>query len=271
MGLDLLELTRGYEHLVVPQGLGVSTLAALALVARGRHLLQRAYATADVGDATGAAILIRGITESVFTLGWLNADPELAEMVWMLDEIRARLSQHEEVANAQRRERRRSRRRGEQVTALAPGESLGLLTRANVRELRQTRERVRSRAQQLPHYSARLEKLKVQQVTRMPSFAERAEVAGLRDIYSLTYRFDSNSAAHPNPLALEQFLEAREDGIVIHASPRGPRPDPYVVGGVLLLALVDLAGERVDQQELDPHLEDIRTRLQALPQLANVR
>jgi hypothetical protein len=41
-------------------------------------------------------------------------------------------------------------------------------------------------------------------------------------IYSLTYRFDSNSAAHPNPLALEQFLEPRNGDIVIRDTPRGP-------------------------------------------------
>jgi hypothetical protein len=99
----------------------------------------------------------------------------------------------------------------------------------------------------------------------MPSFQTRAEVGGGGDIYSLTYRFDSNSAAHPNPLALEQFLEERAEGILIRATPKGPRPDPYVVGAVLLAALLDLAGERVDHQELEPGLAQIRARLQALP------
>jgi Family of unknown function (DUF5677) len=121
----------------------------LALVARARHLLKRAYELADSGDATAAAILMRGITESVFTLAWLNEDPELAEIVWMLDEIRNRLLQHEEVAKAERRQRRRARRRGERVRTLAPGESLGRLTRAQVRELRRLREQQRARVRRL--------------------------------------------------------------------------------------------------------------------------
>jgi len=53
----------------------------------------------------------------------------------------------------------------------------------------------RARAQQLPRYRARLKRLKVNQLTRMPPFEARAEVGGAEMIYSLTYRFDSNSAA----------------------------------------------------------------------------
>lgn len=264
-GLDLLELTRGYEELDVPHGLGTTNLAVLALVARARHLLTRAYDVADGGDATSAAILMRGITESVFTLAWLNRDPELAGIVWMLDEIRSRLSQHDEVSAAERRQRRRARRRGEAVRALAAGQSLGLLTRASVRDLRRLREQVRRRAQRLPRYKSRLEKLKVKQLTRMPTFQARAEVGGASDIYSLTYRFDSNSAAHPNPLALEQFLEERPDGVRIRATPKGARPDPYVIGAVLLMALVELAGEQVDHTELASGLAQLSARLLALP------
>lgn len=98
----------------------------------------------------------------------------------------------------------------------------------------------------------------------MPGFQERAAVGGGSDIYSLTYRFDSNSAAHPNPLAVEQFLEQRADGIEVLATPNGPRPDPYVVGAILLAALVELAGERVDHQELEPGLNEIRTQIEGL-------
>lgn len=264
-GLDLLELTRGYENLVVPRGLGPTPLAVLALVARARHLLRQAYLLADAGDSMSASILMRGITESVLTLAWLNKDPELASLVWMLDEIRTRLNQHEDVARLVRNERQRARRRGEPVAPLAPGQSHGVLTRPNVGVLRQLQERTRSAARRLPRYKARLETLKVKQVTRMPGFDERAQVAGAAMIYALTYRFDSNSAAHPNPLALDQFLEPRNGDVLIRATPKGPRPDPYAVGAVLLIALVDLGGEQVDHSQLEPGLAQIRDRLQALP------
>jgi Family of unknown function (DUF5677) len=264
-GLKLLELTRGYENLRVPRELGVTDMAVLALVARARHLLRRAYDVADRGDAMAAAILMRGITESVFTLAWLNVDPELAGIVWMLDEIRTRLNQHEEVARLERNRRRRARRHGEAVIPLEPGQSHGTLSRAYVRELRHRRDRIRARARGLPRYHARLKRLKVRQLARMPSFDGRAEVGGADMIYSLTYRFDSNSAAHPNPLALEQFLDRHNGDVLIRATPKGPRPDPYFVGAVLLLAVVDLAGERVDHRALAPGLAEIRRRLQEVP------
>lgn len=197
-----------------------------------------------------AAILMRAITESVFTLAWVNKDPELAGIVWMLDEIRARLNQHKEIARLERNARRRARRRGEIVPPLQPGQSNGLLTRASVRALKRKRDETRRRAQRLPRYRARLKRLKVDQLTRMPPFEARAEVGGAEMIYSLTYRFDSNSAAHPSPLALEQFLEPRNGDILIRATPRGQRPDPYAVGSALFLAVVELAGERVDHTAL---------------------
>lgn len=99
----------------------------------------------------------------------------------------------------------------------------------------------------------------------MPPFEKRADVGGAEMIYSLAYRFDSNSAAHPNPLALEQFLEPRNGEILIRATPRGPRPDPYAVGAALFLAVVDLAGERVDHAELAAELGRISRELHALP------
>jgi Family of unknown function (DUF5677) len=265
LGRELLDVTRGYENLVVPRGLGPTDTATLALVARARHLLQRAYEVADAGDDLAAAILMRSITESVFTLAWVNKDPELAGIVWMLDEIRTRLNQHKEVARLERNALRRARRRGEAVAALPAGQSHGLLTRTKVRELRRLRDETRARAQRLPRYRARLNKLKVDQLARMPSFEKRADVGDAEMIYSLTYRFDSNSAAHPNPLALEQFLEGRNADIVIRATPSGARPDPYVVGAVLLLALVELAGERVDHSAMASELARISAELQQLP------
>jgi hypothetical protein len=81
LGLELLKVTRGYQNLVVPRGLGPTDTATLALVARARRLLQRAYEVADAGDNFDAAILMRSITESLLTLAWVNKDPELAGIV----------------------------------------------------------------------------------------------------------------------------------------------------------------------------------------------
>lgn len=78
----------------------------------------------------------------------------------MLDEVRTRLNHHEEVAILERASRRRARRRGEAVSSLAPGQSFGLLTRANVRELRRVLDQTTARAKRLPGYRARLRALK---------------------------------------------------------------------------------------------------------------
>lgn len=42
LGHELVDVTRGYEGLVVPHGLGPTDTAVLGVVARARHLLQRA-------------------------------------------------------------------------------------------------------------------------------------------------------------------------------------------------------------------------------------
>jgi hypothetical protein len=266
-GERLLELTRGYENLVVPRGLGVAPLAVLGIVARARALLRVAERLADSGDAAAAALPVRAITESVLTLGWFDKDPELAEAVWMLDELRTRLSHHKEVANEERRQRARARRRGEPVLVLPSGASLGLLTRAKVREYRRLEREQRQRVQKLPRLARRKKRLRVTRISKMPSFADRAKVAGMPWVYSFAYRFDSNAAAHPTPLTIEQFLEERPEGILIRSSAGGPRPDPYYVAAQLMWALLELAGRHVDQTELAPGLEEVRAELERLRQL----
>lgn len=264
VGERLLELSHGYENLVVEPGRGVRTLAVLGIVARARNLLRVANLLAGTGDAAMAALPIRAITESVLTLGWFDRDTELAEAVWMLDEIRSRLSHHKEVADEERRQRRRARRRGAHVTPLAPGESLGLLTRAKVRELGRLEREQRMRVQALPQLARRKRRLRITRISRMPSFADRAKVAEMPWVYSFAYRSDSNTAAHPTPLTIEQFLEERPEGIVILPSATGPRPDPYYVAAVLMSALLDIAGRHLDHSAIEPGLAAVHEELQRL-------
>lgn len=263
----LLELTRGYENLVVPPGLGVANLAVLTLVARARNLLRVTHYLADTGDAAAAALPVRAITESVLTLGWFDRDPELAETVWMLDELRTRLSHHEEVAKEERRQRARARHAAEPVEALAPGQSLGLLPRAKVREYRRLQAEQRARVQALPRLARRKKRLCVERIAKMPGFRERAKVAGMPWVYSFAYRFDSNAAAHPTPLTLEQFLEVTPEGIRILPTASGARADPYYVVATLMSALLELAGRRVDQTELEPGLAEVRAEIERLRDL----
>jgi hypothetical protein len=251
--------------MLVPAGLGPSTLGSLALSARGRHLLKGAFERADDGDTILAAMAVRAMAETALTLAWLNVDPELAELVWSLDEVRTRLSQHREVAALERKERRRARRRGDHVPPLAPGGSLGILTRTSVRNLRRLERETQGRVKALPRRARRLARLKVSNNLRVPPLRQRASVAKADMLYSLSYRFDSNFATHPTSLAAEQFLERHGEDILIRATPHGPAVDPYAAGAILLLALIDLAGERVDQTALAPELDVIRATVNGLP------
>jgi Family of unknown function (DUF5677) len=257
IGNRLLYLTRAYEGVVLEPDQGVFMLAVAALVARARHLLRSIYVAADRGDALAAAILTRALTESVLLLAWLNKDPEVGELVWMLDDIRTGLSHHKEVAEEERRQRSRQRRAGEPVEPVPQGRSLGLLGRADVRQRRKIKAETTARLERLPDHATRLSRMRVTRVDRIPSFAERAQVVDAPWIYSLAYRFDSNAAAHPTPLALSRFLEQRPEGIEIRSAAGGAFSDPYLVSARLFGAVLDLASERVDQGVLvDDGVED---------------
>jgi hypothetical protein len=204
-----------------------------------------------------AAIIVRALNESLLTLAWLDPDPELAELVWMLDEIRTRLSHHKEVAAEERRQRARARRRREPVRALAPGEILGLFDRASLRRFKQHEADTRARIDALPRKARRLKKLQVKRVSEMPSFKARAAVAGMPWAYSLAYRFDSNAAAHPSPLAVERFLEAQGDRVRILPTPEGTVADPYYVAARLFSVIVQVAGRSVDHTAFEDDVEAI--------------
>ena len=261
---ELLELSRGYEALEVPTGLGVPTLGAVGLVARGRHLAKIAERLADDNEPMASAVITRAVVECVLMLAWLHLDSELAGDVWMLDEIRTRLSHHDEVMQLGRRQRARARQHGELVRALAPGESLGLLARANVRDLRRTQERLLAEIQTLPRLAARKRRLKLSSFKRVPSWKDVAHASGQEMLYTIAYRFDSNSATHATALAVEQFIESRGELIVVHAEPQGPRPDAYVVLAVMLVLLLEYAGRFADQSALDPELRVLRERMERL-------
>lgn len=138
-----------------------------------------------------------------------------------------------------------------------------------MREYRRVDREVRERVQALPDIARRRARLRVSQISRMPGFAARAKVSGMPWVYSFAYRFDSNAAAHPTPLTIEQFLEARPDGVAILSSARGPRPDPYNVAAQMMSVLLELAGRHVDQSELEPGLTDVRDELAQLRALGS--
>ncbi len=210
-----------------------------------------------------AAIIIRALNESLLTLAWLDADPDLGELVWMLDEIRTRFTHHKEVAAEERKQRAQARRRGEAVRALQPGEILGLFDRGTLRQLKEFDPIGRARIDALPRKAKRMRKMKVKRVSEMPSFKDRAAVAGMPWACSLAYRFDSNAAPHPSPLAVERFLERENGAIRFRATPSGAI-DPYYVGARLLGALIQIAGRQVDHTAFEAQIDAVIAELDQL-------
>lgn len=249
-GERLLALTAEYEHLRLPANTEIPLVIELALVARGRHLLRGAHLVADRGDDLGATLFLRSLNECAMTFAWLMIDNELGSLVMRGDEIRQRLNHHRAFAKVERNQRRAAKRRGDPVTPLARGDNLGLLSRADVRRFTRLDAEVRSKARALPNYSKRLKRLGAS-IASVPSFETRAKKSKNPWLYEAAYRFDSNSAAHPSLLGLQQFVEEEGAEIVVKSAPAGLRPDPYAAGAVLMGALAQLASRRPDHPPID--------------------
>jgi hypothetical protein len=93
---------------------------------------------------------------------------------------------------------------------------------------------------------------------------KRAKAARLGHIYSLGYRFDSQSAAHPTGLAIEQYLEPVPAGVKILDVPTGTRADPYLTGAALVLIALKTASKIIHHSGIDPHLDEIVTEIAGL-------
>jgi hypothetical protein len=275
VGEDLLRLSQPYEDPLLPHGYGAERVAVVAAVVRARRLMQSATALADGGDGLEGALLTRAMLETAFTLGWLRKDSQLGFLIWMLDDQRSTLNQHEEVPRNERNARRRRRAAGQEVTPVARTATLGLLDRSSLYWRRKTVGELEAQIRALPRLKRRLRRLRpmsypvggnvrAKLINRMPNFDERAKVAGLLDQYALSYRFDSRSAAHPNPLAIEQFLEARPEGIIVHAEPQQRRPDPYAVGALVLALVIEFASEQLPDFDLQAETAELIPRLAKL-------
>jgi hypothetical protein len=275
LGLELLRLSAIYDGPTLPHGYGAERMAVVAAVVRARRLMISATALADRGDALEAALLTRSILEIAFTLGWLKKDPELGVLIWMLDEERSTLSQHEQYSKEERKRRRAARRAGEHVPAVAASKTIGLLDRSTLYHRRKSERELDARIRALPRLKRRLRRLRPQTykpgrpvktklINRLPGFDERAAVAGLFDLYALIYRFESRAAVHPNLLSVEQFLEAREEGVVVHAEPQRRRLDPYAIGAAVLGLVLEFASEQLDDFDLQADVAALLPRTASL-------
>jgi hypothetical protein len=243
-GLELLAVSTVYERPVVGDEAGVETLAMVGLVARMRRLLRSAYRLADAGEVLEASILNRVLMEYLFTLRWLQVDPELNYVLWAADDLRARLTIDREV-----------REQAEE----GHSDAIELMEPDVRQQYEQSLARMRA---QIAEARERVGGGPI----RLPSFEQRAREAELPFAYSLAYRFDSITGSHPTPHAVEQLMVEHPRGIAILPQPASGRgyADTYGVAAHVLLDALNSAADRIPELQLGEGLEAVQRRLMEL-------
>ena len=247
-GLALLDVSETYERRVVLDSAGPATLSMVGLVARMRRLLRSAYRLVDAGDVLEASILVRSLMEYLFTLRWLQLDPELHYVLWAAADLRARLTIDREV---------RELATDEHAVAMQIMEP-------------DVRERVERSFSTFSEQIKEAERRTGGKKLRLPSHEQRAQAAGVPLGYSLAYRFDSLTGVHPMPHAIEQLMIARPDiggiEVVGEPSPGHPYADPYAIAAHLLADALASAADQIPELDLGDRFGRIRARLNELAQ-----
>jgi hypothetical protein len=240
-GLELIERSAFFENAEVALE-DRKRLVLMLFGARSRRLVAGAYHLADSGYGQEAAILIRSLAEYIITLHWLLLDFEAHDLVWQIDDVRATLALGRDAAQ----------------------HDMPVMEVGHEAVFEHEHQRLRTELDELEDIDARVPE---QRRDRMPGFEQRAQEAGLGQLYALAYRWDSLGAAHPNATALTQLLDRRGDVAVIRTEPVQELPDPYGIGPSLLaVVLVTIAEVYADLAV--PDLADLAQRIPGLEQLA---
>lgn len=213
LGLELLEASAGYEGLVVTTG--VETAAIAGLVARQRRLLRSAYRLADADERLEAQIIVRSQIEFLIVQKWLQRDPELHFPLWFIEDVRARFAIQTDVLRAY---------------------GIDVIEPENVKRYEEVREGKRGELAQVC-------KRREIDVPGYPSLIEQAEAVGEGGSYALAYCYDSQTAVHPQALAIEQLLDQVPDGLVIRSESHGLAVDTHATAAVALLIALKSAAE----------------------------
>lgn len=232
-GLRLLDLSGIYERGVVRYEAGHETLAIAGLVGRQRRLLRAAFLLADSDHRLEASIMLRAMLEFLIRQKWLELNPGLHYVLWAIDDLHARLRIDREIR---------------EQDADAHEEAVAIMQPEMRAQYERELGRMHAQLAQLQ------EQLGLDRVPRYPNLREQAIAVGLGFSYSLAYRFDSQSAAHPSAMAIEQLFEDRPDlgGIRLLPEPPPERgyADPYGVGAFILRDALASAAALVPELQL---------------------
>jgi hypothetical protein len=155
------------------------------LVARQRRLLRGAYMLADADMRLEAGMLVRAMLEYLILQKWLELEPRLHHVLWVKDDLEGRLRIDMELRQQ------------------APGEheeALELMEPDRRAEYESSLEEMREQVAQAQ------EELRLDKAPRYPSVKQQAEATGLAFVYSLAYRYESQSGVHPTAMAIETLI-----------------------------------------------------------------
>lgn len=178
--------------------------------------------------------------EFMIRMKWLLLDLELHLILWKLNDIDYRFTLDREVRE----------------WAEANQRDMAILTPHFRDELEGFRDDLRRRLAEIT-----AERGLAREPT-YPSLKAQAEAVGQTVEYSLAYRLDSQSAAHPSVLALQNLARQLPEGTIeVFAEPTPDnRLNVYSTGSVYLYEAVDMAGELIPQLRIEG-LDEIGARL----------
>jgi hypothetical protein len=241
--LRLLDLSEVYDDVTVPAATSRDWLVVVALTARQRRHMQAVIALADRELFIEAEIVVRTMFEFFIRQKWLLLDPSLHRLLWLRDEITRRFTIDREARE----------------WAQANNETLEILTP----EGRELFER------QLAEINEQLDAIVAARGLdarpRYPSLIDQAVATDDMIDYTLTYRIDSQSAAHPSAMAIQNLmLQLPDDAIQIrNEPPPGKRLNVYAAGALRLHHALAMTGHVIPQLRLDD-LDEILAKLAEL-------
>ena len=233
-GLRLLELSRVYDDLALPAEIPPEWAVVAALAARQRRHLQAVIALADDRLFLEAQIIVRTMFEFHVRLRWLFLDIELHQLLWIRDDVGYRLTIDREA------------RQG----------GLEIMRPEVLEGTQRTRDEIDARINEIAQNRG------LDRVPPYGSLKQQAEAVGLEAEYTIAYRYDSQSAAHPSALALDTLLERLPDGglKVLSEPPIGAVINVYGPAAIYVHAALQAAGEVVPELRLDG-LDEVAGRL----------
>jgi hypothetical protein len=240
--VELLERSQVYDDVTVPAATSRDWLVAVALTARQRRHMQAVITLADRDLSIEAEIIVRTMFEFYVRQKWLLLDPPLHRLLWLRDEISRRFTIDREV-------REWADTNDETVEILRP-------------DRRELFERQRAEIdEQLDVIVAERE---LEERPSYPSLLQQADATGDIIDYSLAYRIDSQSAAHPSAMALQNLMiELPEGAIQVRAEPApGKRLNVYAAGAIRLHGALTMTGVLIPQLRIDGLEEILATLVQ---------